>query len=205
MILSIYLASVVALIIIGFQISKTKGALKYLVMGHICFLFLGLIVRPIILYAKQPNPEFGDSFADSRLIVNGSYNQAILEIGLRTFFGIIVFALCLQLFQRISFLNDHKRGNVSLNLGAVPVFIVLGTSLIANFIEYRGISQSRFLTWISLAALPCIGLAIQLTLQLSLSGPKIFTQIAFIGMIALTLSILQASKSPIFFYIFMVF
>jgi hypothetical protein len=86
----------------------------------------------------------------------------------------------------------------------VPVFVVLGASLVTNFIEYIGIFQSRFLTWISVAALPCIGLAIQLTLQKSLSGLNNFSLIALIGMVAFALSVLQASKSPIFFYIFMV-
>ena len=77
------------------------------------FLFLGLIVRPIILYTKQPNPEYGDAFADSRLIVNGSYNQAILEIGVRTFFGIVIFGLCLQLFQQISFLMFAEKARLN--------------------------------------------------------------------------------------------
>lgn len=204
MILSIHFASVVVLIFIGFRISNTKGALKYLVFGHICFLFLGLIVRPMILYVKQPKPEYGDSFADSRLIVNGSYNQAILEIGLRTFFGLVIFGLCLHLFQKISIFNSRESSNVELNLGLVPVFVVLGATLFANILEYTGISHSRFITWISVAALPCIGLAIQLTLQMSLSGIKNVANIGFIGVLALALSILQASKSPIFFYIFMV-
>lgn len=204
MIFSIYFASVIVLIFIGLQISKTKGALKYLVIGHMFFLFLGLIVRPIILYTKQPNPEYGDAFADSRLIVNGSYNQAILEIGVRTFFGIVIFGLCLQLFQQISFFDVRRKGKAQLNLGLVPVFVVLVTSLVANVIEYTGIFQSRFLTWISVAALPCIGLAIQLTLERSLSGLNNFILIALIGIVAFSLSVLQASKSPIFFYIFMV-
>lgn len=205
MIISIYFASVIVLIFIGLQISKTKGALKYLVIGHMFFLFLGLIVRPIILYTKQPNPEYGDAFADSRLIVNGSYNQAILEIGVRTFFGIVIFGLCLQLFQQISFFDVRRKGKTPLNLGLVPVFVVLVASLVTNFIEYIGIFQNRFLTWISVAALPCIGLAIQLIPERSLSGLKNFTLIALIGMVSFSLSVLQTSKSPIFFYIFMVF
>ena len=86
----------------------------------------------------------------------------------------------------------------------MPVFVVLVTSLVANVIEYTGIFQSRFLTWISVAALPCIGLAIQLTLERSLSGLNNFILIALIGIVAFSLSVLQASKSPIFFYIFMV-
>jgi len=169
-----------------------------------CFLFLGLIVRPIILYIKQPNPEYGDAFADSRLIANGSYNQAILEIGVRTFFGIVIFGIFLRLFQQISFFDVRREVKDRLNLGLVPVFVVLGASLVTNFIEYTGIFKSRFLTWISVAALPCIGLAIQLTLQKSLSGLKNFSLIALIGMVAFALSVLQASKSPIFFFIFMV-
>ena len=203
MIYSIYFASVTALIFIGLQFSKTKGALKYLVIGHMCFLFLGLIVRPIILYTKQPNPEYGDAFADRRLIINGSYNQAIFEIGVRTFFGIAIFGICLQLLNQISLFDVRRESKARLNLGLVPVFVVLGASLITNFIEIRGIYQSRFLTWISVAALPCIGLAMQLTSRLSLSGLRNHTLTVFLGMICLILSILQASKSPFFFFIFM--
>lgn len=206
MILSIYFASVVALIFIGFRIAKTTGATKFLVIGHLSFLFLGLIVRPIILYVKQPNPEYGDSFADSRLLVSGSYNQAILAIGVRTLFGIVLFGFFLQLFRKISIFDFRARGrgDTTLKLGLVPVFIVLGASLLTNFIEYTGLSQSRFLTWVSVAALPCIGLALQLIFQMPLPRLLNFTLIIFIGIIALILSILQASKSPIFFYIFIV-
>ena len=168
-----------------------------------CFLFLGLIVRPIILYTKQPNPEYGDAFADSRLIVNGSYNQAIFEIGVRTFFGIAIFGICLQIFKKVSFFDVRRESKARFNLGLVPVFVVLGASLITNFIEIRGIFQSRFLTWISVAALPCIGLAMLLTSSLSLSRLRNLTLTVCLGMICLTLSILQASKSPFFFFIFM--
>jgi hypothetical protein len=127
-----------------------------------------------------------------------------LEIGVRTFFGIVIFGICLRLFQQISFFDVRREAKDRLNLGLVPVFVVLGASLVTNFIEYTGIFQSRFLTWISVAALPCIGLAIQLTLQKSLSGLKNFSLIALIGMVAFALSVLQASKSSIFFFIFMV-
>lgn len=203
MIVSIYFASVIALIIIVLQISKTKGALKYLVIGHICYIFLGLIIRPIILFTQQPNPEYGDAFADYRLIVNGTYNQAILDIGVRTLYGILIFGISLQLIQKISFFKVHGKGNASWDLGLMPVFVILGISLVTNFIEGAGIYQSRFLTWISVAALPCIGLAMQLTSQLSLSGISTLTFTVFMGVISITLSILHTSKAPIFFYIFM--
>jgi len=194
---------VIALIIIGLQISKTKGALKFLVIGHLCFVFLGLIVRPIILFIQQPNPEYGDAFADSRLIVNGSYNQAILEIGVRTLYGILIFGISLKLIQKISFFKVRRKGKDTWDLGLTPVFVVLGISLVTNFIESTGIYQSRFLTWISVAALPCIGLAMQLTSQLPLAGLSTLTFTVFMGVITLTLSILHTSKSPIFFFIFM--
>lgn len=100
MLILIYITTFIILLLITSKVSKFNGALKFLVFGQISYIFLGLIVRPVILYFSQPNPEFGDAFADSRLIVNSSYDQALIKIGLYILFGISIFGISLIFVEK---------------------------------------------------------------------------------------------------------
>ena len=204
MIPTIYLAITCLMALIMLRIVRTDGPLKYLVIGHFVFVFLGLIIRPLILWVIQPSPEFGDAFADARLIQNGSYNQALFEIGIRTLFWIFIFGLCLELSQRILISRKQSQGTSKFNLGLTPILILLFFTLLANFIEYGGFFDSRVLTWISVSALPCVGLAVQVIFNQGFSGVHKLLMVSLIGSVALALSVMTTSKSPIMFFIFVV-
>ena len=200
--ISIYLTTSVVLLIFARKFIKYDGAIKFIVIGQLSFMFLGLVVRPIVLFLKQPNPEFGDAFADARLIVSGSYNLALQQIGIHILFGVLTYCLFLAKFEKLAKFKVQSSVDLKNQLKTLPIFLFLVVTFIANLLEYTGIIQSRFLTWISVAALPCAGIALQ---AIMLNYSEFLTRILLTSIVAahsLGVSILMESKSPIFFFLF---
>lgn len=200
---SIYFATMVVLIVILRKISKYNLTLGFIIIGQLTFIFLGLIVRPLILYLRQPYPEFGDAFSDSRLIVDGSYNQSLKSIGLYIFFGVTIFGVSLSIIEKFTRKKFALLEYSNLNLKPTPVFLLLILALVANFVESGGVSQNRLVTWISVSALPCAGLAVQSVYDQVSSRAMRIALFGIIGLVCFVLSLLTASKSPIFFFLFM--
>lgn len=203
MVILIYALSIVALVVIFGRVLHFSGVIKYIAVGQIIFIFAGLVVRPIILLYFQPTPEYGDAFADARLIQNGSYNQALSEIGTHVLLGVLVYGIVIIFLQRISKNSLSRFPGENKDSGLVPIFAMLGVTLIAILIEYGGIYQSRVITWISVGALPCAAVAIQAIAEINTSKLKKNALFVSVGLYSFTVSILMASKSPIFFFGFM--
>lgn len=201
----IFLINSIILLSIARKSLKFDGAIKFIVFGQLFYMFLGLIIRPVILYITQPIPEYGDAFSDYRLIVNGSYNQALSKISLYILFGISIYGVSLVYLEKITRKKSKHMMSQNYELNTLPILLVLILAFVANTIEYGSIFDSRFITWISATALPCSGIAMQAIMK-NFSSARIRTLLfCTIGVYAFAISVLMKSKSPVFFFLFMFF
>lgn len=159
------------------------------------YIFLGLILRPLILYIKQPVPKYGDSFIDPIML----QSDADLTITLRSMneiitLGLLVYAVATRLYLQRKRFRSHAETNIGID--HITVYPALLITFLATYLTYSGI-EFLPLIWLSQTTLPLVGLVFVFS-NLSKMNQRTFVLVSLsLFTYCFLLSLIQVSKTPI--------
>jgi hypothetical protein len=194
-----FIVPILSTIILGrlfFEVKGISGTLKVIIYCQIIYIFLGGIVRPLVVSFLRPLPKYGDGLAEPNLIIIGEdgFNNVVARLNYYILFGVLIYYLSMKILVRGD--NRPKIKNLEQSHHSVAVvYPALLIAILATYLESKGTSI-RAIYWLSNIGLPAIGYGILMTDFRNYRKYNLYFHGTVLVGSTIVLSFLSTSKTP---------
>lgn len=181
---------------------KLQRPHRILVLTQVLYVFLGLLIVPILVYYRSQGPRFGDFLANPRIFGGEGVESNFVKINFQVIFGLVVFLLYLvKSPKKLKGTSSNKEllfdsNKFKVNSIFVTATIVLG--VLASFLDVY-FFDFRPLTWLASTPMAIVGYyAIHMSREDLDRSSRIKYFIVILGT-GSVLSMINSSKTPILF------